>query len=74
MLKKRSVLLKGHGTSVSIEEPFWLELKRMAAARGVSVAALIEEIDRRRSTANLSSALRLAVLADLQQRAGPEQT
>jgi predicted DNA-binding ribbon-helix-helix protein len=59
---KRSVLVAGHATSVSIEEPFWEGLKEMAAARGISINALIAVLDGARRTANLSSAIRLAVL------------
>jgi predicted DNA-binding ribbon-helix-helix protein len=59
---KRSVLVAGHATSVSVEEPFWLGLKEMAVARGVSLNALIASIDNDRRTGNLSSAIRLAVL------------
>lgn len=69
-MKKRSVRIRGHATSVSLEEPFWAELKRMAAEAEMPLAALIEAIDERRRTANLSSALRLAVLDDLRRRAG----
>jgi predicted DNA-binding ribbon-helix-helix protein len=65
MMRKRSVNLKGHATSVSLEDEYWTELKRMAAAAGVSMNALIEALDARRQGANLSSALRLAVLQDL---------
>jgi len=68
-MKKRSVRICGHATSVSLEEPFWAELKRMAAEAGLPLAGLVEAIDERRRTANLSSALRLAVLDDLRRRA-----
>jgi predicted DNA-binding ribbon-helix-helix protein len=68
-MKKRSVRIRGHATSVSLEEPFWAELKRMAAEAGLPLTAMIEAIDERRRTANLSSALRLAVLDDLSRRA-----
>lgn len=68
-MKKRSVRIRGHATSVSLEEPFWEELKRMAAEAGLPMAALVETIDDRRQTANLSSALRLAVVDDLRRRA-----
>ena len=68
MLRKRSVTLQGHSTSVSIEDQYWGELKRMAADAGLSVATLIERIDQTRGAANLSSAIRLAVLADLKQQ------
>ena len=66
---KRSVNIAGHSTSVSLEEPFWHELKRIAASRHISLAALIARIDEDRKTENLSSALRLAVLDDLKQSA-----
>ena len=76
-MKKRSVLLQGHATSVSLEDEYWTEVKRMAAEAGLSVAAVIEKIDRERQAANLSSALRLAVLRDLKAklagRAVPER-
>jgi predicted DNA-binding ribbon-helix-helix protein len=62
---KRSLVVAGHRTSVSIEEPFWVELKRIAAARGVSVAALVAEIDQGRKRQNLSSAIRVFVLEQL---------
>ncbi len=61
---KRSVRIAGHPTSVSLEPEFWDELARIAAARGLSINALVTEIDARR-TANLSSALRVFVLDDL---------
>jgi predicted DNA-binding ribbon-helix-helix protein len=61
---KRSLLVAGHRTSVSVEEPFWAELKRVAAARGMSVAALVAEIDRGRKRQNLSSAIRVFVLKE----------
>jgi predicted DNA-binding ribbon-helix-helix protein len=65
MMRKRSVNLKGHATSVSLEDEYWSELKRMAAAAGLSTNALVEAIDAERQGANLSSALRLAVLQDV---------
>ncbi|SMH52022.1 ribbon-helix-helix domain-containing protein [Azospirillum agricola] len=63
-MKKRSVLIAGHPTSVSLEEEFWEALKRVAQARDLSVNALIEEIDRTRS-GNLSSAIRVHILNSL---------
>ena len=63
-MRKRSVLLHGHATSVSMEDEYWAELKRMAGEAGLPLSALIASIDERRPV-NLSSALRLAVLADL---------
>lgn len=66
-MKKRSVLIAGHPTSVSLEEEFWDALKAEAATRGISVNALIEEIDAGRA-GNLSSAIRVFVLGALQRR------
>ena len=59
---KRSVMIAGHRTSVSVEQPFWDHLKRLAEARGLSTAALIAEIEQDRKRQNLSSAIRLFVL------------
>lgn len=61
--RKRSLTIAGHRTSVSLEEPFWDGLKEIAAAERLTVAALIATIDTRREAVNLSSALRLHVLA-----------
>jgi predicted DNA-binding ribbon-helix-helix protein len=64
LIRKHSATLHGHRTSFSLEDEFWLELKGIAAARRMSLAALIAEIDDGRTAANnLSSALRLYVLA-----------
>ena len=64
MMAKHSVTLHGHRTSFSLEEPFMAALKEMAAERGTSLAGLIAAIDDERDgTGNLSSALRIAVLA-----------
>lgn len=65
--RKRSVLVAGHRTSVSLEDPFWEELTAIAEQRGVSLNALIAEIDRDRD-GNLSSALRIHVLERLRAR------
>ena len=70
-LRKRSVLVAGHKTSVSLEAPFWDELRAIAAARGLSLNALIAEIDQSRS-GNLSSAIRLHVLDWLRRQAAPK--
>ncbi len=66
-IRKRSVVIAGHATSVSVEAGFWEALREIAAARAVSVTQLIAEIDDTR-TGNLSSAIRLFVLADLRAR------
>lgn len=62
-LKKRSVLLAGHATSIALEPEFWVVLEAMAAARECSVAALIVSIDRGRGERPLASACRVAALA-----------
>lgn len=64
-MKKRSVNILGHATSVTLEDEFWQELKHIARARGKSLSALIGDIDKSRENANLSSALRLYVLNHL---------
>ena len=64
-LRKRSVRIAGHQTSLSLETVFWDALKEIAAARGLSLNALVTEIDAAR-TGNLSSALRVYVLTRLQ--------
>jgi predicted DNA-binding ribbon-helix-helix protein len=60
---KRSVSLNGHKTSVSLELPFWVELKSIADERKVALSDLISKVDVERQRGNLSSALRLFVLA-----------
>lgn len=67
--RKRSLSIAGHRTSVSLEDPFWEALKEIAAAEGLTVAALIAAVDDRRGGVNLSSALRLHVLAHYRERA-----
>lgn len=59
---KRSLMIAGHRTSISLEDAFWLRLRGEAAARGLSLAALVAEIDAARNGANLSSAIRVHLL------------
>jgi len=82
-IPKRSVIVAGHRTSVSLEEPFWARLKEIAHARNKSINDLVTEIDSMEPAGgrqgNLSSALRLFVLAELEQRLSviegpPQQT
>ncbi len=68
-IRKRSVKIAGHSTSLSLEGVFWDALKEVAAARGLSINALIEEIDRGRG-ANLSSAVRVYLLDHYRDTAG----
>ena len=59
---KRSVVVSGHKTSVSLEEPFSQALREIATARGLTVRALISLVDEKPEQGNLSSALRVFVL------------
>lgn len=64
--RKRSLTLQGHATSVSLEDPFWHELQRIARNRGMSVNALASTLDQSRTPpASLASAIRLYVLAEI---------
>jgi predicted DNA-binding ribbon-helix-helix protein len=67
---KRSVSIAGHRTSVSLEAPFWQALKEIACRRGVSVHSLLADLDARRSAQNLSSAIRVFVLAEVRGQPG----
>ncbi|MBV9751065.1 MAG: ribbon-helix-helix domain-containing protein [Hyphomicrobiales bacterium] len=74
-IAKRSVTISGHATSVSLEEPFWTSLARIARAEGISTAALLRRIDASRperdaSPSNLSSAIRVFVLRWMAAKAG----
>ena len=68
---KRSLTIAGHRTSIALEPEFWDGLEALASRRGVRLTALIEQIDATRDTPNLSSALRVAVLRDVQDRLEP---
>jgi predicted DNA-binding ribbon-helix-helix protein len=68
-MRKRSITIDGHRTSISLEDGFWEELSAIAGARNLSLNALVAEIDRTRGrSGNLSSALRLHVLETLRRR------
>jgi predicted DNA-binding ribbon-helix-helix protein len=62
---KRSLSIKGHRTSISLEAEFWTRIKCIACQKKISVAQLVAEIDSTRSQVNLSSALRVFVLNSL---------
>ena len=67
-LKKRSVNLAGHATSVALEPEFWAVLETMARDRRISLAALIAELDNNRGESLLASFCRLSALAYSQQK------
>jgi len=62
LIVKRSVVLGGHKTSVSLEDAFWKSLKQIAASGKMTVSELLTAIDSGRHHGNLSSAIRLFVL------------
>ena len=68
-LQKRSVRLQGHDTSISLEGIFWQELQSIAKDRGISLNALVTEIDAHRA-GGLSGALRVYATAAIKARAG----
>ncbi len=66
---KHSVTLRGHRTSVSLEDEFWVEFRALAAERGMPINALVAEIDEARGVeVGLASAIRLYVLRALKDR------
>ena len=67
---KRSIVIAGHKTSVSLEDAFWQGLKEIAAARRISLTELIAAIDGGRRDGNLSSAIRLFVLGHYRGQSG----
>lgn len=60
--KKRSLTVKGHRTSISLEDAFWSALRTIAEKQSKSVSELVERIDEERGEAGLSSAIRLFIL------------
>ena len=69
-MKKRSVLVSGHPTSVTLEEEFWDALRVIAERRGQSLNQIITTIDAWRRGSNLSSAIRVFVLKSVTEAAG----
>ena len=59
---KRSIVIGGHKTSVSLEQAFWDAIKEISRSRGKTLSEVVSEIDRTRQQGNLSSAIRLFVL------------
>ena len=59
---KRSIVIAGHKTSVSLEDAFWASLKDIAGTRNMTLSELVASIDADRRQGNLSSAIRLYVL------------
>jgi predicted DNA-binding ribbon-helix-helix protein len=61
-VKKRSIIIGGHKTSISLEDNFWTSLKHIASARRTTVSDVIASLDAAREDGNLSSAIRVFVL------------
>jgi predicted DNA-binding ribbon-helix-helix protein len=66
---KRSIVVAGHKTSVSLEEAFWSSMKEISSLRDMTLSDLVSEIDKSRKQGNLSSAIRLYVLDYYQAKA-----
>jgi predicted DNA-binding ribbon-helix-helix protein len=76
---KRSIVVAGHKTSVSLEDPFWNALKEIAGGRNMTLSNLIGAIDAEREHGNLSSAIRLlcsapTAISSLLKRTPPDKT
>lgn len=70
---KRSIVVAGHKTSVSLEEAFWNGMKEISGQRSVTLSELVGEIDGARKQGNLSSAIRLFVLDHFRSRASANE-
>jgi predicted DNA-binding ribbon-helix-helix protein len=67
---KRSIVIAGHKTSVSLEDAFWIGLKDIAGTRNMTLSELVASIDADRRQGNLSSAIRLYVLDHFRAQSG----
>ena len=68
-IMKRSIVVAGHKTSVSLEAAFWNSMKEISGQRSVTLSELVGEVETRRQQGNLSSAIRLFVLDYFKTRA-----
>jgi len=71
---KRSIVLDGHKTSVSLENEFWDGLREIADRNRANVSSLVRQIDHQRTAGNLSSAIRVYVFNHYRSLIKPEQT
>jgi predicted DNA-binding ribbon-helix-helix protein len=71
---KRSIVLKGHKTSVSLETEFWEGLREIACAQKIKLTELAQQVDERRQGNNLSSAIRVFVFNHLRAQIARAQT
>jgi predicted DNA-binding ribbon-helix-helix protein len=72
-ITKRSVIIGGHKTSVSLEEPFWTAVREIAGHQQMTVSNLLRQIDLERRNANLSSAIRVYVLENVRSQVAGER-
>lgn len=72
--EKRSFSIKGHRTSISLEEPFWDALRDAADEQKMTLAALVAKIDASRGDSGLSGAVRIWILDYFRGRSGPDVT
>ena len=73
LIVKRSIILNGHKTSVSLENEFWDGLHEIANLQKTKLSALVQQIDRERSNRNLSSAIRIFVFNHFRAQAAGAQ-
>ena len=71
---KRSILINGRKTSISIEDQFWVALKSIAAERNLTLSQLVSMVDDNRESGNLSSAVRVFVLSQYRRQQVPEDS
>ena len=71
---KRSIVIAGHKTSVSLEDAFWTALKDIASAREITLSDLVASVDTDRRHGNLSSAIRIFVLDHFRALSGQERS
>jgi predicted DNA-binding ribbon-helix-helix protein len=62
LVKKRTIVIANHNTSVSMESAFWDSLKEIAASEGIPINRLVSRIHAKRQNANMSSAVRVYIL------------
>jgi predicted DNA-binding ribbon-helix-helix protein len=74
LITKHSIILAGHKTSISLEDEFWESLRDIAKERHKGVSQLVARIDAERQHANLSSAIRLFVVAYYKQQCAPARS
>ena len=71
---KRSIVINGHKTSISVEDQFWASLKSIAAEKNLTLSQLVSMVDDNRESGNLSSALRVFVLSQYRRQQVPEDS